>query len=102
MADRIEANYELLADVQNRLNGLHETVGDIRTKLTSAVEPLLMGDWKGEGSEAFFSENSEVVYPSLDRLSKAIENAAAITQAIGKKFQESEDAGRSQMSGRGS
>jgi WXG100 family type VII secretion target len=91
MADRIEADYQKLADIKQRFEDLSQDVRDIRVHLRQASDPLVEGGWEGKGSSAFKQEMMNVIYPSLERLEKALADSGTTLNTIGQKFREAEE-----------
>ena len=56
------------------------------------MDVLQGGDWLGNGAKAFYSEMSQSVLPTMNRLAKALQSAAQVTRQIGGDMKTAEDA----------
>lgn len=54
------------------------------------METLKGGDWIGKGATAFYSEMNDQVMPTMQRLQRALTEAARITQQISQIMKEAE------------
>ncbi|HEY0607060.1 MAG TPA: WXG100 family type VII secretion target [Herpetosiphonaceae bacterium] len=77
--DNIQAKYEDLAGVARRLAQQSQAAADLRSRITRSTKALEQGGWIGRGSTAFFAEMNSVVFPALQRLILALEEARAVT-----------------------
>lgn len=77
--DIIQAKYEDLAGVARRLAQQSQASADLRSHITRSAKALEQGGWIGRGSTAFFSEMNSLVFPALQRLIQALEEARAVT-----------------------
>jgi WXG100 family type VII secretion target len=99
MADRIEANYEALQDVQKKFSGLSVTVEQMRQRLSDAFQPLADGAWQGEGSEAFTNEFTDKVAPAINKMAGALDMAAGILGQVITTLRDAEERARGAMGG---
>jgi WXG100 family type VII secretion target len=99
MADRIEANYEVLQEVQNKFGSLSETVDQMRQRLADAFQPLADGAWQGEGSDAFTNEFADKVAPAIKSMVDALGQAAGVIGEVANTLREAEEQARGAMTG---
>jgi WXG100 family type VII secretion target len=94
MADKIEANYEALKNIQNQFKQEADAILILRRQTKTKVDTLVgqgtSGGWLGLGSEAFAAEMNGKILPSMDKLSQALTEAATITGRIAALFQAAE------------
>lgn len=89
-APTIRADYDQLREIQNTFQREAEDIGRMLQNLRSAYDPLRQGDWIGPGANAFFSEMESSVYPSLQRLRNALDQAAKTTKQIADEIRQAE------------
>jgi WXG100 family type VII secretion target len=99
MADRIEANYEVLQEVQKKFGSLSETVDQMRQKLSDAFQPLEDGAWQGEGSDALTNEFADKIAPAIKSMVGALDRAAGIIGEVANTLREAEERARGAMTG---
>jgi WXG100 family type VII secretion target len=88
---KVQANYDELATIQSRFTEMADRVAQLTQKVRSDYDRLESGGWIGRGSEAFFAEMQDLIFPSLGRLQNAFEVASQRTAEIANKFHEAED-----------
>ena len=78
-SDVIQANYEALESIAARFGQQSEMIAAMYGRLRQAVQALEQGGWEGQGSSAFFAEMDGTIYPALQRLINALEEAQSTT-----------------------
>jgi WXG100 family type VII secretion target len=68
MAERIEADYERLEDLQRKFAARLEQLQNMTTSLGQRTEQLCADGWKGLGADAFKREMDTFMMPKLNRL----------------------------------
>ncbi len=86
----IQAQYDKLQTVAQRFGAQAEATGQLRQRLLSGVQSLQNGGWEGRGAQAFFNEMSQDVFPAMQRLQEALQEAQFTTLQIIEIFQEAE------------
>lgn len=90
-SERIEADYDKLAQVSQVFDQSHETIQTMLTRVTNCMETLRSDGWIGRGSDAFYEEMSDLVLPQVKRLSEALDLASQVTTQISETVQEAEE-----------
>lgn len=90
-AKTIQADYDQLELISGRFGQLAEENDTVRANIIKGVDALSQGGWEGEGSHAFFSEMNSIVFPAVERLSTALEDAQKITMEIVHIIREAEE-----------
>jgi WXG100 family type VII secretion target len=78
-SDVIQANYERLDDVARRFSGQAEVTTQLVSRIKQCVEALERGGWEGRGADAFFDEMNAELFPALQRMQHALDQAASVT-----------------------
>lgn len=89
--DVIQAEYEQLADIANRFGQQAEASSEMINRLQQRVAQLQQGGWIGAGVDAFSREMEGEVFPALQRLTGALEQARDTTNNIKDVLKTSED-----------
>ena len=92
MADIVQADYDQLISIKQRFGQHSEQTEQLLTQLRGNMENL-MGEWIGDGSEAFFQEMNREVLPAVGRLANALEVAGVQTEAIRLIVKKAEEEG---------
>ena len=90
MTDQIEANYEVLQQVINKFEQLHDQAGQMRQSLSNSFQAL-QDTWTGEGFDAFAKEADQVTGPATKRLEDAMHEAAVMTKLIAQTFHDADE-----------
>jgi WXG100 family type VII secretion target len=94
MADRIQVNYEVLNEMENRFAQLANEVQDMAAKIKSRDNSLRQGGWIGRGSDAFYNEMDDLVMPAIGRLREALEEGGQALNRVARVFGEAEEEGQ--------
>jgi WXG100 family type VII secretion target len=90
-ADVIQANYDALEALAEKFGQEAENNTELNGRIQQAVQALQQGGWEGQGSSAFFSEMDSTVYPALQRLINALEEARSVTIKIKQVIEQAEE-----------
>ena len=89
-APKIEVNYEMLDQVSAKFlqqgDEAEQMLQNIRNHMDS-----LQGEWIGEGSNAFFSEMSDLVLPAATKLVQAHNEAGNASKRIAELMSTAEE-----------
>ncbi len=95
MADQIEADYEALKQVHQKLGQLAGDVEQLGKDIGSRTITLHDEGWQGQGSDAFYQEMEEDVAPGIRRLRQALERANGVVEKVAQIIHEAEEEARS-------
>lgn len=90
-ADLIQTNYEELETIASRFQQRAEVITELYNRLQRCVQELEEGDWEGKGSDAFFTEMHTDIYPAVQRLSTALDEAGNVTLAVKDLIRQAEE-----------
>jgi len=88
--DLIQAKYEALEEMATRFGGESEVVEELNGRVQNLMRSLQNGGWEGEGSQAFFTEMENKIFPATTRLTDALEQARTVTLQIKEILQAAE------------
>jgi WXG100 family type VII secretion target len=88
---RVQANYDDLAGFGRAFAQRSDEVQNLIQQVSGLVSSLQGGGWIGLGANAFFQEMQDLVFPALNRLSAALQDASAATQRIAETFRSAEE-----------
>src|SRR5688500_5184591 len=91
MADKVEANYEMLGSIAKQFSQEADAIEQMLKNLESNIDQLEGGGWIGRGANAFYAELRDEVLPGVERLTQALEDASRTTSEIAKLFREAEE-----------
>lgn len=87
----VQCNYEDMDKIAAKfISESNETQATIQ-KLKQAVDLLRDGGWIGVGADAFYEEMDSFVFPNLDKLVQALEQAEQKTKQAVQKIHDTED-----------
>ncbi len=87
----VRADYEQLADIARGFAQEAEKTRRTLNELHGALDVLLHGDWAGRGATEFYREMITDVFPSVQRLAEALEQAARAVARISRLMKQAED-----------
>jgi WXG100 family type VII secretion target len=90
MTDRIEVDYDELTRVCRNFTSEADAIAQLTSQTRSKVANLHGSGWIGQGSEAFYAEMENVLFPAMDRLQKALQDTNDRTLDVIKVFHEAE------------
>lgn len=88
----VRASHDDLPKISKAFRSESTRVKSSIDRLNRVIQVLEGGDWVGEGATAFYNEMRSEVMPALQRLMKALEMGADVTQKIGQVIDELEQA----------
>ena len=77
--DIIQAQYDQLDNIASRFRHEAENSAVLQQQVAQIVQTLQGGGWEGEGAKAFFAEMETAVFPTMQRLKEALEEASTAT-----------------------
>jgi WXG100 family type VII secretion target len=98
MADKVQADYEQLGQVSSQFANQSQLVQELMQKVRSSMQQLEDGGWIGRGADAFFSEMQSVLFPGIQRLESALNDASSITKQIAQNMEQAEQDAQSLFS----
>lgn len=97
--DIIQANYEALRKIGDDFNSQQQKVKRISQTLTMNTDKLRRGAWQSEASAAFYRDMDNNVLPAVQRLERALSEAARVTREIIRLMQAGEQQARGLLNG---
>lgn len=88
---KIQIQYDELDGMSGEFSQMSGEIEQTISKVKSCYDVLQGGAWIGRGAEAFFAEMNDMVFPALDRLKNALEEAGRQTKTVIIKFHEAEN-----------
>lgn len=93
----IQAQYEQLEELVQRFHAQADGSSQLLQNVRRHLDDL-NGEWIGEGSQAFFREMEDEIFPALQRLTAAFEQSSDATSEIMRILQNAEEDAAQQMS----
>lgn len=90
-APQVRSDYDQLKDLQKSFSAQAEAVAKTTQHLRSIMDKLQGGDWIGEGAQKYYQEMNDQVLPTLNRLHRALDEAARATGTISQTMKTAED-----------
>ncbi len=90
-ASIVQAQYDQLTDIAQRFQRQSEANAALKQRLQQHYQPLQQGGWQGRGSQAFFAEMENEIFPAMDRLIQALSQASRVTIQIQQVLREAEE-----------
>lgn len=87
---KIQCDYDELGNIANQFMQEATGIADLTSKIQSLVDELEGGGWIGRGAESFYAEMHDLVFPGLQRLSQALEDAGQATKQINNILSQAE------------
>jgi WXG100 family type VII secretion target len=98
-ASKIQANYDELAQIRDRFTQRSDQVEQIFNKINSCVDQMQNGRWTGRGANAFFQEMQDLVFPGIQQLRNALQEASRVTQQASEKMRSAEEEASTHFTG---
>jgi WXG100 family type VII secretion target len=89
-ADTIQARYDELESIAARFGNQAEANATLHGRVQRGVQDLQQGGWEGEGVDAFLAEMEGEVFPSMQRLTTALDEARSVTLKVKDIIQQAE------------
>ena len=86
----IQAQYDALDEIAQRFQYQGEAQANLKRLLQQRFAGLQQGGWVGRGAQDFFSEMEGEVFPAIDRLIQAMDQAVRVTSQIKQILLEAE------------
>jgi WXG100 family type VII secretion target len=99
-AEVIQADYAELEAIARMFSQQAEMNSEMYGRVRQSVQSLEQGGWEGQGSNAFFTEMDSTIYPALQRLIDAMEEAQSATLEIKQIIQQAEEEAAAPFGGR--
>jgi WXG100 family type VII secretion target len=87
---KIQANYDELGNIANQFAQEAASMEQLLNKLQSLVGDLQNGGWIGRGANSFFGEMHDLVFPGMQKLNRALEDAGNATKQISNIISQAE------------
>lgn len=94
---KIQANYDELSNIANQFMQESGAASDLTNKIQSLVSDLEGGGWIGRGAETFYAEMYDLVFPGLERLVQALDEAGQATKKVADIISQAEQEASSQF-----
>ncbi|MDJ0755627.1 MAG: WXG100 family type VII secretion target [Ardenticatenaceae bacterium] len=91
MTDIIQSDYEKLDQIAEIFGRQAEASAEMHVAARKSVGDLQGGGWIGHASEAFYAEMDDLMFPALERLISAMQEAKAVTLQIKHIIQEADE-----------
>jgi WXG100 family type VII secretion target len=89
-ADVVQANYDELESVASRFKSQVEANAELYSRIENCFQALEK-DWEGKGANAFFSEMKSKIFPAMQRLTSALEQAHTVTLEVKEIIEQMEE-----------
>jgi len=90
-ADIIQAKYDELENIARCFTAQAESQTALTRRLEQNVQALRQGGWVGQGANAFFAEMDGKIFPTMQRLVSALEQAQTVTLQVKEVIQQAEE-----------
>lgn len=91
MAQHVEVNYDTLDGVKSTFDQQAQDIANMYSKISSQVQTLQGGKWKGRAATAFYNEMNQEILPAVKRLENAMNEASSTMAQISQMFHNAED-----------
>ncbi len=98
MAEKVQSKYDELTQISGKFTQQASQVEALKKSLQSALQPLQDGGWKGLGSEKFFEEMTNLIFPKIDKLHTALTEAKSTTDQVAQTLKQAEEESHSLFS----
>jgi WXG100 family type VII secretion target len=78
-ANIVQAQYETLDTIAARFNARAEATTDMHSHIMRGFEALTQDGWEGKGVAAFSTEMHGEIFPAVQRMTHALQEAQAVT-----------------------
>lgn len=90
-APKVRSDHDALRQLARQFNDSSSNTHQMLQNLKSKMGELRGKDWIGKGADKFYAEMDSSVFPSLQRLTKALGHSAQITVKISQVMKQAED-----------
>jgi WXG100 family type VII secretion target len=93
---KFQAQYSQLKQIAQKYQQLADQATQMQSQVKGGVDNLTQS-WEGKGATAFFGEMNDLVFPGIDKLHTAMEQAAQITAQVAQTIQQAEEDAKNQF-----
>ena len=90
-AAKIQADYPQLEKAAETFGKEADQTKQLIQRVRQSVDALQGGGWIGVGADKFYNEMDEIVFPAIDRMMNALNDANSATKRIADAFRKAED-----------
>lgn len=90
-AGKIQADYPELDKASQTFSKEADQTKQLFQQMRQQVDALASAGWIGVGGQKFNNEMEEIVFPAMDRMMNALNDAASATKRIADAFRKAED-----------
>ncbi len=99
-APKIQADYNGLREIAQAFSQNSDRLGAMNQRLVAMVGNEIRGKgWIGKGADNFIREMETLVFPAMERLLRALADAASATQKVAQVLEQAEQEGGSLFKG---
>jgi WXG100 family type VII secretion target len=88
---KFRGHYQNLNQIAQTFKQQGEAVQQMQQNLQSKMDTLRGGDWRGDSANKFYKEMDGKLLPAVQKLGKALDEAAQVTTKISKLVKQTED-----------
>ncbi|MCE7946737.1 MAG: WXG100 family type VII secretion target [Chloroflexi bacterium CFX4] len=92
-APKIQADYSSLEQISANFSKESDQTRQLLQTVKSCVDALKGGGWIGKGADNFYKEMEELVNPAMDRMMRALADAASATKRVADALRQAEEEG---------
>jgi WXG100 family type VII secretion target len=92
-APKIQADYSSLEQISANFSKESDQTRQLLQTVKSCVDALKGGGWIGKGANNFYKEMEELVNPAMDRMMRALADAASATKRVADALRQAEEEG---------
>ncbi len=92
-APKIQADYGSLEQISANFSKESDQTRQLLQTVKSCVDALKGGGWIGKGADNFYKEMEELVNPAMDRMMRALADAASATKRVADALRQAEEEG---------
>lgn len=92
-APKIQADYGSLEQISANFSKESDQTRQLLQTVKSCVDALKGGGWIGKGADNFYKEMEELVNPAMDRMMRALADAASATKRVADALRQAEEQG---------
>jgi WXG100 family type VII secretion target len=100
-ANIIQAQYDTLDSIAARFNARAEATTDMHSHIMRGFEALTQDGWEGKGVAAFSAEMNGEIFPAVQRMTHALQEAQAVTLEAKAILQQAEEEAQRLFGGEG-
>jgi WXG100 family type VII secretion target len=97
----VRIDFDELTQIAANFSQSAADTGQLTQEIGQTVVKLYDGDWEGRGAQAFYAEAADTLFPAMERLSDALQNAGEASHQIIRLMQEAEERAAREFDGGG-